>query len=87
MFDTFKSLCGLGDNRQLTDAIHNDAFLVDIRTPDEFSKGSVESAVNIPLNEVGNQLPKFKNKENIVVFLPKWNEQRPCQKGFGTEWI
>jgi rhodanese-related sulfurtransferase len=72
MFEIFKNLFGLGDNSQLTEAMHHDAFLVDVRTPDEFSKGSVEGAVNIPLKDVGKRLSKFEDKENIIVF---------CQSG------
>ena len=41
---------------------------MDVRTPGEFSSGSVNGAVNIPLNQIDKQLSKFKNKQKIVVF-------------------
>lgn len=64
----FSALFGNTDNSQLTKAIKDGAFLVDVRTPAEFSAGSVKGAVNIPLDKVPNQLSKFKNKKSIVVF-------------------
>lgn len=56
------------DNDELAQAIKNGAFLVDVRTPDEFSGGSVVDAVNIPLNELEDRLEEFEDKEIIVVF-------------------
>jgi phage shock protein E len=48
--------------------ISNGAFLVDVRTAEEFRSGSVKGAVNIPLASLGNELDKFRNKQNIIVF-------------------
>lgn len=64
----FSALFGKTDNSQLTEAIKDGAFLVDVRTPAEFSAGSVKGAVNIPLDKISGKLGKFKNKQNIVVF-------------------
>ncbi len=61
------------DNSGLKEAVKNGAFLVDVRTPAEFSTGSVKGAVNIPLDKVQSQLSKFKNKKNIVVFCRSGN--------------
>lgn len=51
----------------------SNAFLVDVRTSDEFSEGSVPNAVNIPLDQVEQSLDQFQNKENIVVFCRSGN--------------
>ncbi|MEQ7801924.1 rhodanese-like domain-containing protein [Pedobacter sp. ASV1-7] len=48
-------------------------FLVDVRTEEEFAQGSVEGAVNIPLDKISGQLAKFKGKKNIVVFCRSGN--------------
>lgn len=69
----FSALFGNTDNSQLTEAVKYGAFLVDVRTPAEFSAGSVKGAVNIPLDKVSSQLPKFKDKKRIVVFCRSGN--------------
>lgn len=61
-------LFGKKDNSALMEAINNGAYLVDVRTPAEFSGGSVKGAVNIPLSNLQSQMKKFKGKKNIVVF-------------------
>ena len=68
MFGIFKSLFAQTDKDQLSKAIQNGAFLVDVRTPAEFLSGSVPGAVNIPLDKMHSQLRKFKGKNSIVVF-------------------
>jgi rhodanese-related sulfurtransferase len=68
MFGIFKNLFSATNNDELKEAVKNGAFLVDVRTPQEFSTGSVKDAVNIPLNTLPNQLAKLKGKNNIVVF-------------------
>lgn len=64
----FSGLFGKTGNSELSEAIRKGAFLVDVRTPSEFSGGSVKGAVNIPLDKISSQLSKFKGKKNIVVF-------------------
>jgi rhodanese-related sulfurtransferase len=73
MFGIFKNMFAQTDNNQLREAIKNGAFLVDVRTPSEFSGGSVKGAVNIPLDKVPSQLSKFKDKKYIVVFCRSGN--------------
>lgn len=64
----FSALLGNKNKEQLSDAIKNGAFLVDVRTPAEFATGSVKGAVNIPLDKITGQLSAFKDKKAIVVF-------------------
>ncbi|GIM61901.1 rhodanese-like domain-containing protein [Capnocytophaga canis] len=68
MFGFFRNIFGSANNSQLKEAIKEGVFLVDVRTPAEFSAGSVQGAVNIPLDRIASNLSKFKNKKNIVVF-------------------
>ncbi len=68
MFGILKNMFAPAGNEQLKEAIKQGAFLVDVRTPAEFSAGSVKGAVNIPLDKILSQLASFKNKKHIVVF-------------------
>nr|WP_315255772.1 rhodanese-like domain-containing protein [uncultured Flavobacterium sp.] len=56
------------NNSQLSEAIQNGAFLVDVRTPIEFSEGSAKGAVNVPLDKLHSHLEKLKGKKSIIVF-------------------
>lgn len=69
----FSALFGKTDNTELTEAVNNGAVIVDVRTPDEFSTGTVKGAVNIPLDKVSSQLSKFNDNQSIVVFCKSGN--------------
>jgi len=74
MFNLIKNLMGQGGNNDaLAQIINNGAYLVDVRTPQEFAEGSAKGAINIPLDKVQSQLAKFKDKEHIVVFCRSGN--------------
>ena len=68
MFEIFKSMFTKTGANALSTALSDDAFLVDVRSKAEFDYGSCKGAVNIPLDQIQNQLSKFKDKKHIVVF-------------------
>lgn len=57
----------------LAQKLNKGAYLVDVRTPEEFAQGSIEGAINIPLDEVQNRVMEFKDKENLVIFCRTGN--------------
>lgn len=61
----FAASCSTGQEKLKID---KDAFLVDVRTPEEFQAGTVKGAVNIPLDELENRIAEFEGKGQIVVF-------------------
>lgn len=71
MIDFIKNL--LGKSEDITEILKKGAFLVDVRTPNEFDGGHVKGSVNIPLDRVLNSLNQFKGKEYIVVFCRSGN--------------
>jgi phage shock protein E len=73
MFGIFKNLFSKSNSENLAALINEGAYLVDVRTPAEFANGSVNGAVNIPLDKISNQLAKFKPKSHIIVFCRSGN--------------
>ncbi len=64
----FQHLYGIGQITDLKNLIEQGAFLVDVRTPSEYSCGHVTGSVNIPLDKIPERLAQFENKKNIIVF-------------------
>ena len=84
MFGIFKKfLGGSANDQQLKEIVQQNAFLVDVRTPGEFASGSVNGAVNIPLDQLPQQLQRFKGKENIVVFCRSGNRSGQAKNILG----
>jgi phage shock protein E len=73
MFGIFKNIFSKKNTIQMEKSIKEGAFLVDVRTPAEFAEGHVKGSTNIPLDQVANQLDKFKEKEQIIVFCRSGN--------------
>lgn len=80
MFGIFKNMFAPTDSGELKEAIKNGAYLVDVRSPSEFSAGSVKGAVNIPVDRVESQLSKFKGKKHIVVFCRSGNRSGQAKR-------
>jgi phage shock protein E len=68
MFEFLKNMLSNNSNDDLKKIVKEGAFLVDVRSPDEYKSGHVKGSVNIPLDQIGKQIAKFKGKTNIVVF-------------------
>ncbi|KGN73059.1 sulfurtransferase [Porphyromonas gulae] len=89
MLGLLKNLFSQPDDKALTEAIRNGAFLVDVRTPGEFASGSVSGAVNIPLDRIASRLDELKNKKTIIVFCRSGNRSSQAksileQNGFSN---
>ena len=83
MLNYLKEMFASSNNSQLSIALQNAPFLVDVRTASEFSTGSVEGAVNIPLDKLSSQLSKFKGKKTIVVFCQSGNRSSQAKQILG----
>lgn len=60
----------------MKEIIEKGAFLVDVRTPEEFAEGHVNASVNIPLDQLAERLSELDGKQHIVVF---------CKSGMRSE--
>ncbi len=55
-----------------------DAVLLDIRSADDFKKGHITSARNIPLAQLSKELPKLENEKNKPIIVV-------CQAGMSAQ--
>jgi rhodanese-related sulfurtransferase len=70
----FNNIFGRNNNNEnLARVVNDGAFLVDVRSSGEFANGNVKGSVNIPLDQLQNQMAKFKDKTNIVVYCRSGN--------------
>lgn len=47
--------------------------MVDVRTPEEFSSGSIQNAINIPVDELSSRLGELDSSKKLVVFCRSGN--------------
>ncbi|MBL7788851.1 MAG: rhodanese-like domain-containing protein [Chitinophagales bacterium] len=57
----------------MSEKLKEGAYLVDVRTPQEFDAGHVKGSTNIPLDRIPNSLNQLKGKKNIIVFCRSGN--------------
>lgn len=55
-----------GGNDTLSDALKEDAAIIDVRSPMEFSNGHVKGSTNIPLDQLKDELSLLPNNKTIV---------------------
>ncbi len=73
MFRMLKNIISSSRSSATEDLIKEGAFLVDVRSPSEFAGGHVQGSINIPLDQVHNQLAQFERKQDIIVFCRSGN--------------
>lgn len=67
MIQALKNLFGIGPKVDIGELIENGGVIVDVRTKGEFSGGHVKGSLNIPLDQLGNNLKKLKNKDQAII--------------------
>ncbi|MFA6105288.1 MAG: rhodanese-like domain-containing protein [Patescibacteria group bacterium] len=45
----------------------SDSAIIDVRTPEEFSKGAISGAINIPVDQVANNTDKLKGFKKLYI--------------------
>ena len=45
----------------------NDVTIVDVRTPEEFTEGHFPNAINIPLDDINNNLAQFSKDQPFII--------------------
>lgn len=67
MLQALKTLFGMGPKVDYGQLIKNGAIILDVRTKGEYTGGHVKGSINIPLDQLGGQLAKLKNKDQAII--------------------
>lgn len=66
MIRLIKKLFGAGPKTDYKLLLQNGAQIVDVRTKDEFQSGHIRGSVNMPLNNLNNQINKLKKDKPVI---------------------
>lgn len=67
MIQLIKNIFGIGPKVNLGELIDNGAVIVDVRTKGEYASGHVKGSINIPLDQLRNNLKKFKSNDQAII--------------------
>ena len=65
--NTIKSLFGLGPKTDYAALIKDGAIIVDVRSKAEYQSGHIRGSINIPLDQLSNNLTSLKDKTIPVI--------------------
>lgn len=66
MMETLKQLFGLGPKVNYPELVKNGAQIIDVRTKGEYAAGHIRGSVNIPLDQLENQISRIR-KDKVVI--------------------
>lgn len=67
MIEALKSLLGLGPKVDYATLVKQGAVILDVRTKGEFSNGHIRGSVNIPVDQLGNNIQRFSDKNKVII--------------------
>jgi len=67
MINAIKNLFGMGTKTDYVQLVKNGALIIDVRTEGEFAGGHIKGSINIPVDQLRNNLNKLKDKNKPVI--------------------
>lgn len=67
MINTIKNLFGLGPQTDFRELYAQGAIILDVRSKGEFESGHIKGALNIPVDQLAQNLSKLKDKNKPVI--------------------
>ena len=61
------NLFGMGASINFSELIKSGAVIIDVRSKREFEGGHIDGSINIPVDELTNNLNKLKDKNKIII--------------------
>lgn len=66
MINTIKNALGFGPKIDFKELVNTGGQIIDVRTRQEYASGNVIGSVNIPLNELTENLSKIKKDKPVI---------------------
>ncbi|WP_447950975.1 rhodanese-like domain-containing protein [Chryseobacterium koreense] len=66
MLDTIKNLFGL-QNTDYAKLVKSGAIILDVRSKGEFASGHIKNSINIPVDQLQNNLSRLKDKNKCII--------------------
>lgn len=67
MLDSIKEMFGLGPKTDYAQMVKDGAIILDVRTKGEYAGGHIRNSVNIPLDQLGREMGKLKDKNKTII--------------------
>jgi phage shock protein E len=67
MLAALKNLLGFGPSVDFAQLVKEGAKIVDVRTKAEYQAGHIKGSINIPLDQLGSNLDKLKDKDQTII--------------------
>ena len=67
MIKTIKNLFGMKPQTDYSELVKQGAIILDVRSKGEFTGGHIKNAINIPVDQLSNNLSKLKDKNKCIV--------------------
>lgn len=67
MIATIKRLLGFGPGTDFAELVKQGAMILDVRSKGEYATGHIKGSVNIPVDQLGNNLSKLKDKNRTII--------------------
>ncbi len=66
MIQLIKNIFGIGPKTDYKELVQSGAQIIDVRTKQEFQGGHIKGSVNIPLQNLSNNLSKIKKDKPVI---------------------
>jgi len=67
MLSTLKKMLGIGPKVDFSELVKQGAIILDVRSKGEYGSGHIKGSVNIPVDQLQNNLNTFKDKKRPII--------------------
>ena len=67
MISAIKKMLGIGPATDYAQLMQQGAIIIDVRSKGEFDGGHIKGALNLPLDQLQNNLSKLKDKNKLII--------------------